>query len=606
MATFKDSQCMQRVGSESHLSRLSAGLNQLRQQATFCDVSIIVGDQRFPAHRAVLSSTSDYFQGMFTSGFKESTENEIIIPGTEESFAQILDFAYTGYFMLSLRTVTNILKIVCYMVFNEAVELCSKYLRCVKDHIAIEDCYEIWAIARNHGNLSDIAQLYRSHLMQSFQKFVKSRTFLENSCADVVIEFLGNEEIETDTMTEEQILQAALIWLKYDLEQRKVHTVNLLKTIRFGLIPHDRLREILGDELLAIPECKDMVEEVVKLSVTKETASPPLAESHPELFATRNTVTAHVDVVQTDMFCAKRMITLECSTDTACYKLTKVPDLPNKLAFMKPEELMAIDQGLNVCITDRGHLYAAGYCEVRFWWLEKASEHRKWVTENNFFRYDSEKNEWILLPPMPVLIFHPIVIPIDDEYIYLISSESDSDKSPVPVMLCYSILSKTWTVEVEDLGFCPTHVIILDENYLLVKGKAMAEGPNLANKVNAGYIVGQVGLYKPDKRSWFHVTCDAYIDPESYFIEEEDIYLVEKGDDKEAEQVKRLICDFDSDNPTMVVANNIEDLPGGTSKALDTMDSIDTEFNMDNTFTFDKRKVGLELIHCECDSHVKK
>ena len=140
MATFKDDQCVQRVGNESHLSRLSSGLNQLGQQASFCNININVGDQRFPAHRAGLSITSDYFQGMFSSGFQESKMSDISVPGTKESFAQILDFTYTG----SLQTVTNILKMACYMVFTDAMELCAKYLKGVKDKLKMEDCSNIF------------------------------------------------------------------------------------------------------------------------------------------------------------------------------------------------------------------------------------------------------------------------------------------------------------------------------------------------------------------------------------------------------------------------------------------------------------------------------
>ena len=285
MATFEQEQCIQCVGNQNHLSRLSSGLNQLRQQASFCDVIIIVGDQRFPAHKAVLSSASDYFQGMFSSGFQESTMNEITLPGTERSFAQILDFAYTGSFMLSLHTVTDILKMASYMVFTEAVEVCAEYLRDVKDQLVIGDCFEIWSIARNHSSLLEIAKLYQRHVLQNFLNCVKSEAFLDNSSACVLMELLSDEEIETHTIAEEQILQAALTWLKFNWEERKVHAVDLLKKIRLGLVPVDRVREILGKQLLAIPECKDMVEEVVQLSLTKETASPTLVKSHPELFA---------------------------------------------------------------------------------------------------------------------------------------------------------------------------------------------------------------------------------------------------------------------------------------------------------------------------------
>ena len=41
----------------------------LRQRKTnqFCDISLEVDDQKFPTHRCVLASASEYFRAMFTA-----------------------------------------------------------------------------------------------------------------------------------------------------------------------------------------------------------------------------------------------------------------------------------------------------------------------------------------------------------------------------------------------------------------------------------------------------------------------------------------------------------------------------------------------------------
>ena len=94
-----------------------------------------------------------------------------------------------------------------------------------------------------------------------------------------------------------QILQCAVNWLNHDWNRRKTHALEIMKKIRLGRAPADELKKILGEEMLSIPECKGMVEEVLKLhAATKETAaSVPLYISHPDFFATRNTVTVGVD-----------------------------------------------------------------------------------------------------------------------------------------------------------------------------------------------------------------------------------------------------------------------------------------------------------------------
>ena len=577
MAAFKQDQCVQRVGNQTFLSRLSEGLNQMRQQASFCDVNIFVGDQRFPAHKAVLSSASDYFQGMFSSGFQEKTLNEISVPGTGKSFAQILDFAYTGYFMLSLETVTDIFKMASFMVFTEAVDVCAEYLKGVKDQLAIGDCFEIWSIARNHSSLTEIAKLYQSHLVQNILKCVKSEEFLKNSSACVMMEFLSDEEIETDTTTEEHILEAVMTWLKFDWEHRKVHVVDLLKKVRLGLVPLDRLRKICGYDLLAIPECKNMVEEVVKLSVTKETASPPLVTSHPEFFASRNTITATISVDREDF--SSTMLPLLCTTDTACYQLSKVPDVPNKLPFM---EMVRQIVCMGICVTDNGHLYAARgdnkeFLRYKDHEREKREAHLNWTAENNFYRYDSERNEWILLPPMPILVCFPKVVCVDD-CIYVTDSKDTSIKSGT-LMLKYSIPNKTWTVEAEDKSLSVTHVAVFEGN-ILIQGESWA---------GFGY---ELRLYKPHKKLWLPVTIDGTLDLEfenSRFSVHEGICYVVTGS-----KVNRVIFEFDGDEPTMVIAEALE--------------NPDPEImDIDPKFTFDKRRVGLELFEdCDCDSHVKE
>ena len=579
MATFNDDQCVQCLGNESHLSRLSSGLNQLRQQASFCDVNIIVGDQRFPAHRAVLSSTSDYFQGMFSSGFQESTMSEVTVPGTEESFAQILDFAYTGYFTLSLRTVIDILKMACYMVFTEAMELCAEYLREVKDKFTIEDCFEIWGITSSHSSLLDTAQLYRSHLMRNFSRCVGSQVFLEKSSASFMMEFLSDEEIELDNMMEEQILQAALIWLKFDWEQRKVHAVGLLKKIRLGLVPVHRLKEILVDELLAIPECKDMVEEVVKLSAAKDTASLPLIRSHPELFASRNTIIAklfnHKSV--TDESSSEPIVSFKCKTDTACYKITKLANIPNQRSYSGRKDL-----SVALCVSNRNQLYIAINIEYFGQDIEDSENHEEWLSNNNFFQYLSEKNEWSVLSPMPKVVEFPRMLRIGED-IYMLG-ESDE----CCCIQRYSILSKSWEILEDDTWFNLSDVIVVSMRHILIKGYVFRDDDDDDDEFSV-----VVALYKPTTNELLDVSVDGTLDRDSFFVEC-DSKCFELMYEPEF-LFNRLTCNFKSDKPTMVIAEATED---------ETCDVLDMQFSPE--VAFDKRKLGFVQVPCECASHVKK
>ncbi|XP_072019847.1 uncharacterized protein [Amphiura filiformis] len=584
MAELEQDQCVKQVGDPSHLSHLSSGLNQLRHQAAFCDVTIIVGNQRFPAHKAVLSCASDYFQAMFTSGFQESTMSEITVSGTEESFAQILDFAYTGCFTLSLRTVVGILKMSSFMVLTKAIELCAEYLKDVKDKLTIEDCFEIWSISSNHNSLSDVTHMYRLHVIQNLLKCVKSRVFLEMSSASALMEIISDEEIETDTTTEEQILQGTVTWLKYDWEQRKAHAVDLLKKIRLGLVPVDRLQEILGDEIMAIPECMDMVEEVVKLSVTKDTASPSLITTRHHLFATRNTVTTRLDVEPFSK------ITGIIRREAGCYKLTKLADVPEKLSGIGVH-----DSGVSSFVNHSGDLYAAGGNDDWPWpcpcrappeIVDNIHDIHKWISENNFFKYNSEKNEWSVLPPMPNILVWPVITQYDD-YIYAMGY--DDSKHNVK-MERYSISNKTWEIVDDDLSLWPSYATIVNEQYIFIKGIfSMIKGEK----------VDKYAVYKPAKNELLDVAVDENLD-RSYLVFHDNVcYHVTKGNIREPVKVNRCVYDFDSDRPTIVIAETVQD---------DTLD-LHVRWSFSQTqfpFTFDKRKLGMMQVSCKCPSHVKE
>lgn len=75
------------------LSRLS----EQRSLGLFCDVTIVVEDIKFRAHRNVLAATSGYFRNVFTASEPCSSSQVLEIPDLKsEVFASILNFIYSS------------------------------------------------------------------------------------------------------------------------------------------------------------------------------------------------------------------------------------------------------------------------------------------------------------------------------------------------------------------------------------------------------------------------------------------------------------------------------------------------------------------------------
>ena len=73
--------------------------SDLWSKKEFADVVFIVGTERFPAHKLVLATQSEYFRGLLYGGMKEATRRDITLPEdiiTPEAFRRILQYAYTG------------------------------------------------------------------------------------------------------------------------------------------------------------------------------------------------------------------------------------------------------------------------------------------------------------------------------------------------------------------------------------------------------------------------------------------------------------------------------------------------------------------------------
>jgi kelch-like protein 1/4/5 len=62
-----------------------------------CDVVLIAGNKRLPAHRLVLSAASDYFAAMFMNNVREASMAEVELKDVDpEALDALVHYMYTG------------------------------------------------------------------------------------------------------------------------------------------------------------------------------------------------------------------------------------------------------------------------------------------------------------------------------------------------------------------------------------------------------------------------------------------------------------------------------------------------------------------------------
>ena len=94
------------LGEVEHFEHVSGDLYDLFKSKENTDVTFIIGNSRFPAHRVILAARCAYFRCLLFGEMKEAHAGaEIAISDTTpDAFEALLEYAYSGRICLSDRS----------------------------------------------------------------------------------------------------------------------------------------------------------------------------------------------------------------------------------------------------------------------------------------------------------------------------------------------------------------------------------------------------------------------------------------------------------------------------------------------------------------------
>ncbi|KAM8733123.1 kelch-like protein 4 isoform X1 [Sparus aurata] len=249
----------------NHAEQTFRKMETYLQHKQLCDVLLIAGDHKIPAHRLVLSAVSDYFAAMFTSDVREAKQEEIKMEGVDpEALRSLVNFAYTGVLELKEETIESLLAAACLLQLSQVIQVCCNFLM---KQLHPSNCLGIRSFADAQGCV-DLLNVAHNYTMEHFLEVIQNQEFLLLPTAEIV-KLLSSDDINVPD--EETIFQALMMWVRYDVQHRQQDLGVLLAFIRLPLLPPQLLADLENNKMFSDDlECQKLLMEAMKYHLLPE------------------------------------------------------------------------------------------------------------------------------------------------------------------------------------------------------------------------------------------------------------------------------------------------------------------------------------------------
>ena len=228
------------------------------------DVTLVVRDGDFKAHRKVLSEASPFFEKLLNSDMKESKEGVVRLEiFTASAMRNTLEFIYTGNVqILDEDDARDLIVIADYLLLQNLKTPATQTL--IKK-LNTSNCISIFHLADEY-HCDELLRKTKMFILANFSALfsAKRQDVLKMSKEELAI-FISSDELHVSA--EEDVFSIILAWINHDKNNRRSHFPELFRQVRLVYISRDFLcNDVVTNELVKNNEdCLELAKGAIEL-----------------------------------------------------------------------------------------------------------------------------------------------------------------------------------------------------------------------------------------------------------------------------------------------------------------------------------------------------
>ena len=232
------------------------GMNQLRLNDEYTNVTLSSGDVHIRCHRVVLAVASDYLKAMFTCDLHESMSDSVQLKMEPETMVTIIDYIYTGEIELTVDNAEGLVKACDILQLDTLKTACENFMIKQVGPSNVVGFYKFAALYR----LNQLQHKAMDLMKSEFNTVAFADEFKELSCTEV-IEWIRQDDGYVED--EDVVMEAVLGWIKHDVVNRKSSLASVMEHVRLPFCSRAYLRHIKDDIELMSPKCSEYLHEAL-------------------------------------------------------------------------------------------------------------------------------------------------------------------------------------------------------------------------------------------------------------------------------------------------------------------------------------------------------